>query len=629
MNYEQRFTWQHVYDGRVLIHSDGACSLMIGWDGVDPELIDADELQGRFLLLRQLLERLPEQVTLEFHLWRELDPSLAKSYFERHKQFVRAREIGTALRHSMSTHLAQYGLSNTIGLVLTWHKGTGLLDRLLPKRGLVNQGHNAEALLQLAAEMGETLPGATVLEADRYLERIGQSCDRDGWSAGRRLYCRPEFFINEQAITGKPVLEKGLLRLGDSYTKVMLLYLYPDAWPGMSAELSAFPGQLHISHILRRTNTRAAMQASEKAENFTKGTTTHTGTEQKDQKVDAEGGFRHTVIANNYQVFANTYIIHLHHDDPAQLRRDANRLAGQIDRLGGQLRMSDDVQLLFWRFAQPGQGYRASWSRPDHSRQVADMLPVQMYNAGDRDPMMLRLSHTGQLVGMSYHPDRVNHSITAAMTGGGKGVNKVAQILETYPLGIDWYIMEVGTSYQWTVEALGGTYSRIDPGETVVNPLPLYSAAIPDGEGIPRLPIEMITGTAESLAFILTDSLQLTTAQEAVAQSAFSIMYGVEETSHNQPTFETLLDYLQLADNYANNETELTEARAMANRLESFLSTAEGRVFARPNNFHLSEGITGVDLLLVRNKAKRLLKFYLVFLSLAFAQKAFSSPHRS
>ena len=67
----------------------------------------------------------------------------------------------------------------------------------------------------------------------------------------------------------------------------------------------------------------------------------------------------------------------------------------------------------------------------------------------------------------------------------------------------------------------------------------------------------------------------------------------------------------------------------MTERLESFLSTAEGRIFAQPNNFALSEGITGVDLQLVRNKAKRLLKFYLVFLSLAFTQRAFTSPYRS
>ena len=342
-----------------------------------------------------------------------------------------------------------------------------------------------------------------------------------------------------------------------------------------------------------------------------------------------EADFRANVQVNNYQVFSNTCVIHLHHEDPTALRQLAKRVADTVDGLGGQVRLSDDVQLLFWRIGQPGQGYRSSWSRRDDTQQIADMLPVQVYPTGADHPAMLRLGRAGQLVGYTYDPDLVNHSFTVAMTGAGKGVNKVAQIIETYPLGIDWYIMEVGPTYQWPVEALGGTYTRIDPGETVVNPLPLYAAARVDGSGMPRLPVEMLTGTVEALSFILTDALEMTTAQVAVAQAAFTVMYAVPDAHRDQPTFEQLLNTLQLADNYVNNDTERREATHMSDRLESFLSTAEGRIFAQPNNFALSEGITGVDLLLVRNKAKRLLKFYLVFLSLAFAQRAFTSPNRS
>ncbi|MEO8342525.1 MAG: hypothetical protein ABI536_01795, partial [Gallionella sp.] len=56
----------------------------------------------------------------------------------------------------------------------------------------------------------------------------------------------------------------------------------------------------------------------------------------------------------------------------------------------------------------------------------------------------------------------------------------------------------------------------------------------------------------------------------------------------------------------------------------SFLETTEGRIFARPDNLVLSEGITGVDLKEVDRASPKLLKFYLVFLALRFNHLAFA-----
>jgi len=626
VSYEALYTWQHFFDDTVAMHRDGSCSVMLTWAGLNTELASPEDAQSAYRLLHRLLDHLPLSVTAEFHLWREPDARLATRYLDQAQHFVRAHAVGTRFRQSMADHLSRFAINNRVAVVLTWHESARVW---FPKRALIQQGRRAEQLLQVAHELQAQLPGARLLDQTAYLHHLQQSYDRDGWTAGRRAAVRLDFFINEQVITGKPVLEGGLLRVGDHYTKVLLLYLYPDAFPGISAALTALSTALHISHIVRRIPVKAAMKASEQAQHFTAGTTTHTGVEQKALKVSHEADFRANVQVNNYQVFSNACVIHLHHTDPAVLRQLAQHVADTVDGLGGQVRLSDDVQLLFWRVGQPGQGYRSTWSRRDDTQQVADLLPVQVYPSGVDNPAMLRLGRAGQLVGYTYDPDLVNHAFTVAMTGAGKGVNKAAQILETYPLGIDWYILEVGTSYQWTVEALGGTYTRIDPGDTVVNPLPPYAAARVNGDGMPQLPIEMLTGTVEALSFILTDALQMTTAQAAVAQAAFTVMYAVPDVQLTQPTFEQLLTTLQLADNYVNNETERREAQHMSDRLESFLSTAEGRVFAQPNNFALSDGITGVDLLLVRNKAKRLLKFYLVFLSLAFTQRAFTSPYRS
>ena len=626
MSYESLYTWQHFYNDTVALHRDGSCSVLLSWSGLNTELTSPEDAQSAYLLLHRLLDQLPLTVTAEFHQWREPDAQQAKRYLEQSQHFIRAHEVGTRFRQSMADHLSQFAINNTVAVVLTWHKSS---RPFFPKRALIKQGRQAEQLLQVARELQSQLPGARLLDKDAYTAHLQQSYDRDGWKAGRRSKYRPEFFINEQVVTGKPVLDGGLLRVGDHYTKVILLYLYPDAVPGISALFSSLSTSIHISHIVRRINVKAAMKASENAQNFTAGTQTHTGVEQKELKITHEASFRANVRVNNYQVFSNTCVVHLHHEDPAVLQQLAKQVADTVDGLGGQVRMTDDVQLLFWRIGQPGQGYRSTWSRRDDTQQVADMLPVQVYPTGVDTPTMLRLGRAGQLVGYTYDPDLVNHSFTVAMTGAGKGVNKVAQIIETYPLGVDWYIMEVGTSYQWTVESLGGTYTRIDPGETVVNPLPLYSAAQVDGSGLLRLPIEVLTGTVEALSFILTDTLEMTTHQAAITQAAFTVMYAVPDATTDQPTFEQLLNTLQLADNYADNEAQRRVAKQMSDKLESFLSTAEGRIFSQPNNFALSDGITGVDLLLVRNKAKSLLKFYLVFLSLAFTQRSFTSQNRS
>ena len=553
MSYEDLYTWQHFYDESVALHRDGSCSVMLSWSGLDTQLSSPADARSAYLQLHRLLDQLPLSVTAEFHQWREPDAQLATRYVDQAQHFIRAHAVGTRFRQSMADHLSRFAINNTVAVVLTWHESARVI---FPKRALIKQGRRAEQLLSVARDLQAQLPGARVLDKDAYMAHLQQSYDRDGWVAGRRSAYHPAFFINEQVITGKPVLDGGLLRVGDHYTKVILLYLYPDATPGISALFSSLSTSMHISHIVRRINVKAAMKASENAQHFTAGTTTHTGVEQKALKITHEADFRANVQVNNYQVFSNTCVIHLHHDDPAALRQLAKQVADTVDGLGGQVRMSDDVQLLFWRVGQPGQGYRSTWSRRDDTQQVADMLPVQVYPTGVDHPAMLRLGRAGQLVGYTYDPDLVNHAFTVAMTGAGKGVNKVAQIVETYPLGIDWYILEVGTSYQWTVEALGGTYTRIDPGETVVNPLPHYHAAQVDDSGMPRLPIEMLTGTVEALSFILTDTLDMTTAQAAVAQAAFTVMYAVPDAAIDQPTFEHLLNTLQLADNYVNNDTE-------------------------------------------------------------------------
>jgi hypothetical protein len=246
---------------------------------------------------------------------------------------------------------------------------------------------------------------------------------------------------------------------------------------------------------------------------------------------------------------------------------------------------------------------------------------VQVYRPGDAHAESLRLGHASQLIGFDLSHQSVAHAMTVAMTGAGKGVDKVTTIAETYPLNVDWYIAEIGTTYQWVVEAFGGTYTRIDPDHTVINPLPRYSVA---NHHTP-LPLDsaLAGGTLQALAFLLTDgATTLDVHSSAAAEMALQMLYANTGAQDAAPTLEDYLKELERAD-YFEHEDQTSAAKRMANNLHSFLCTTAGRIFTRPDNLELSPGITGVDLKDVGKASPQLLKFYLVFLSLRMAHMAF------
>ncbi|MHB8388822.1 MAG: hypothetical protein ACYDBH_04465, partial [Acidobacteriaceae bacterium] len=217
----------------------------------------------------------------------------------------------------------------------------------------------------------------------------------------------------------------------------------------------------------------------------------------------------------------------------------------------------------------------------------------------------------------------VPHSFTVAITGGGKGVEKVATIAETYPFGIDWYIAEIGGSYKWVVEGFGGVYSKIDPTSTVVNPLPPYSVA--DANAAYPLDAVVAGGTVNALSFLLTDgATELSAHQTAAAQAALQLLYAIPDSARGAPTLPDFLVELEECARELESEPQRHAARTMGHNLASFLETAEGRIFSNDDNLVLSEGITGVDLKEVDRASPKLLKFYLVFLALRFNHLAFA-----
>lgn len=622
--YADLYTWSHAYGDSVLCHQDGACSVSIGWNGFDTEMLTSGENANKWTELYTIIGLLGMEYCAEFHFWRESDSSLADEYLAHNKEIKRGHGIAVAVREAMAAHLAPYGMSNRVALVLT---------RMPPKRfafgakkKLLQQGEAASELLGAAKTLAGKLPGGRIHSTDEYAQSIVQSYSRAAYLRGAKYRLDPRFLICEQLLSEAPRLDGKLLSVADQLTKVLLVSMYPNAGPAWFVGMASLPIPLHVSQIVIPVDTKQSLRASERASDLAEGTQGRKGRSEKQKTINDLADFQGFVSENNLGIFKNAYIIHLH-GTREELELNERAVTDWIESAGGQVRAADYMQLPYFRAGQPGQGYRCPVFRPDHTWLVANMAPVQVYRTGERNPESLRLGAAGALIGFSTSTQVVPHSFTVAITGGGKGVEKVAQIAETYPFGIDWYIAEIGGSYRWIVESFGGVYSKIDPSETVVNPLPPYNVA--DTSSLLPLDAKLAGGTVNALAFLLADGkTDLSIHHTAAAQSALQLLYSrssdIPSAGKEAPTLADLLVTLEDRAKELESDPQRKAALDMSHNLASFLDTTEGRIFARPDNLVLSEGITGVDLKEVDRASPKLLKFYLVFLALRFNHLAFA-----
>ena len=635
-HYADQYTWSHPLSNGVIAHQDGAVSRLIEWDGIDADLTTPTDRAVAWERMTTALNSLQVGYCAEFHWWREWDDCVAQQYLAHGQHAVRGGELGAALRTAQATHLSRFGISNEVALVLTKIPQNGLFSfagrgLFAPKRALAHQQRDAEALDSQAQRVMPSLAGARFGSAESFISRIQQSYDRDRFERGMPPTAwRTGELLSESLIAAAPHdLDAHGKRLKHvavqgRTTKVLYVHLYPDAEPGWFVGLASLSIPMHVVQIVIPIDTNTAMRRSEKATKLADGTVSDRGAEKNRAQVRDMNDYRQHVADNNLRVFYNAYLIHLH-GTPEQLETESRIIKDWIESRHGQVRDESYVQLPCFRAAQPGQGYRVPKTRDDHVHQIANMLPVQVYRRGDEFPESLRLGESGQLVGFNLTRQPVAHAFTIAMTGSGKGVDKVATIAETYPFGIDWYIAEIGQSYRWIVEAFGGTYSKLDPTQSVINPLPPYSAAKLNHTADDPYPLDAVVAgqTINALAFLLTDGRTTLTVHESKAgQDALQYLYAVPGTSHDAPS---LVQYLNaLREDLFDHELQVAAAKGMADNLESFLGTTEGRIFQRDDNLILSEGITGVDLKDIDRANPKLLKFYLVFIALKFNHLAFA-----
>jgi len=605
------YTWSHGLAQHVVSHSDGAVSLAILWEGLDAEFEDASGRTRAFAVIAKVLAALPQRHWLEFHLWRNHCHASAQTYLAHYALAARKSPFSTALHSALAEHLAPQMLVNTVALVVGRLPG---IPRVGVKRTLRDQVSQAADLETLAKELARLLPGgrlATVLE---YAGLIQKSYDQ-----GPALtVLDPWLSLAEQLIVLPPKPQGRLTEINGRRLKTFYLHLYPESEPAWVLPLVSGPVCLHISQTVIAADTEHALRASERADRLAQGTIGHKGRERQMAILHDMQGFRQAVTQGDLTVHRNAYIVCV--EIPEGRTLDLARFTERLQGRGGRARDDEFVQLPFFRASQPGQGYRAPLWRPDHAAQIVNMAPAQVFRSGSSCPESLRLGLAGQPITFDYSHQSVAHSFTVAMTGAGKGVDKVATIAETYPFGIDWYVLEIGGTYRWVVEALGGTYTKLDPATAAVNPLPSRAVAV---HGLDPL---LASGTLNILAFLLTDGRTVLDFHEAAAgAAALTRLYA--SVADDDPG---LVDFLQSLETLSDVSPEQKRAaRMMAANLHSFLETPEGRIFAGKDNVQISAGISGVDLKDVDRASPKLLTFYLVFLCLRFMNLAFANTRQA
>ena len=162
--YADLYTWSHPLSGagveNVIAHQDGAVSCSIHWRSVDAEMMTETDRQGRWADFYNLLGTIGTDFIAEFHLWREEDDSVAHNYLDKNSAIVRGGQLAHAVREAMTEHLAPYGMSNRVAIILTKRKT--IKFSFGAKRALTNQAEEALALLKRARELCAKLPGARI-----------------------------------------------------------------------------------------------------------------------------------------------------------------------------------------------------------------------------------------------------------------------------------------------------------------------------------------------------------------------------------------------------------------------------------------------------------------------------------
>lgn len=631
-SYQSRYSWNYfkrVHGVDVLAHTDNSVSIAFRWDGFHTALQANARVQEIFENLRGILHGLPhdQDVVIENHFSREYSDDVSQAYWDYgEKHIVRHHDFAKAVRSEMANLISSIAMKTRVLCVVTLEQRLTPLDTMFPKRALKKSTRSSEQLIRIVKEHMTRLPGAKLLDNIEFEEEIWRIYHRERALSGKIPKPNPRFKLCDRIAT-KPSFEHGCIKIGNTYSKVILLVDYPDAEPNWFYNIAQFSGiDFHVTQILKPMDVSRIVRASASQSERAQESAAAIGGESVREKMGDHDSYRSIIANRKLKAYNNAYIITLHHPDPEVIEDCARSI---VDLLGESTVIApytEEVSFAMWRASQLAQGHRTPFLRDDHTLQAANMAPVITFDEGDKvNRHMLRVTSDAQAITLSYPAGGSNHTITAAKTKSGKGIETGAQMCELYPLGVNFYGAEIGSSYKWVVEAFDGDYFHLD-SNTVISPFPDYSLADTTNEKAP-IDADIVNPTIGSLLPLLARGAKdLEHHIEPIAQTMMSWMYlQPPQAGKKAPTLKTFFDMADTAVGHFSG-VQRKAAQAIKENLDSFLIGSSGQNFENADSLDFSKGIVFVDFKnLMGNEA--LSKFLFVFITLRFKQLAFADSN--
>ncbi|MDI9347365.1 MAG: hypothetical protein QM538_02560 [Methylacidiphilales bacterium] len=615
--FEEHFQWKSIHDN-VAYLDDGAVSVIIKYHGWDFSLMDAERLLQSKRQLQNLLHELKPNYVIEFHLLRVFNNTVSDRY--RNFPVKRALQVTKWFRDAIADQVAQSEMKNNCYVILTRIDSKSPFS---PAKRLARQHALAQEILETANSLMRHLPQGEIAPMSTMFHIINFCYAKKRPDTTTSIGDLRHHWI----CMGKPKESENTLQLPDGrYCTTLLLQLYPNCTQGWITSIAGIFGECHIVQIIT-TADEYEIRKSKKAEDLAHALSSREGTEEATVIAGDQQGLRMHLAEHQLKLFKNLVSITLYDNSQSNLKKRVAEMTDYLHEQGALVRSYSELQFAGWFYQLPAQGHRNRRWRVDETWQVVAMIPCQQFYIGRSDaPFILRLGAGYQGVTLGYRSGEVAHHCTIAITGAGKSLDRCARILECFGLGIDMYLLEIGKSAWWAIEAVGGEYHAIDPDTMAINPLPALSC-LNENQTLPQ---DIVSVTVDTLAFLLKPTtnvtLSLDTFERATIQMALVKCY--QPIPIKQPTLIDLRNSLLNCENP--DIPQIAEcAKRMSDYLSAFLISMEGIKFMSNSELTINPGACGIDLSLVRSKAPSLLKLYLVFVALKFGQMASSNKRPS
>lgn len=644
-NYNQKYSWKQPISESVIEHYDNVYSFAVSWSGLTVDLTDNNDIALRWSQLRDFLHILSDKYPdflVEHHLFREKDTEVIPAYIKNHeKRMSRGKDLAEPIVCELAEYYQQYARTNNVFLVVTFnpsknnalHALSGILPFIKPKE--LNVQSILSRIEEFYQEIKHFYKGARMLEIDDYKKLVYQHLYRKLFLTNSIPNFDYRFAINEQWILKKPELtEDGFIEVDGVYSKVALLYLQPDAnYNGFFRAIADLNASVHFSQTVVPCDTDSEIKKIDNSVSVEEEELSDTSKKNKKSKREVQDSdeFTSYVYRSGERIYKNVFIVTVHGEPQESEKAQKEKINNIIRALDvsvssrysqgdvGLYRKDKGLQLVYFRVSAAGMGYCSPFFRQDHTSQVINLAPVITFDKGFVGGESLRMSKSCQPVGFSRINEVLKHSMSVAMTRGGKGVEKTLEIIETFTQGMNWFGVEYGGTYHWVVDALKGNYIKANI-ETSINPFPKFSKY---SEAFTKTQLNIRASTVEGIAFILLNKRwEYETSERAVAEFAFEKLYD-GRTEDNSPLAEDFLNILKEIQPSLTTATQKDSCALMVSNLEDFLCTDAGRALNRQSNISFDNPITFIDFKEVALISKSQAVFLLNYAVMKFVQEAF------